>query len=113
MAQKRTLPVTESRNIFLAANNGQNVVQDRPSPKEESPAILTPAFPHKFIGKVRIQKADTFEELAIFLTNSGNFFVKEGNMIDSDFKLLKINDNDADVQYVGNAEMIKVQIKGR
>jgi hypothetical protein len=34
-------------------------------------------------------------------------------MIDSDFKLLKINDNDADVQYVGNAEMIKVQIKGR
>lgn len=107
----------ESRNIFLASresSGGQSNPQaGSPQEGQRTPQLVIPPFPYKIIGKVRFLKPGGPEEYAVIFNGFGNTFVKEGEMIDPNYKLIKLYENDADVQYAGLAEIIKVEIKGR
>lgn len=107
----------EPRNIFLPQQHSKssNGLRESESslPGEEKPApFLTPAFPYKVLGKVRFHQADGFEQVAVVFNGFSNIFVKEGEMIDPNFRLLKINEDDVDIQYSDQTEIIKIEIKG-
>ena len=105
----------EPRNIFLPQQHTQSSsrLQESILPGVEKPEpFLSPPFPYKVIGKVRFHKSAGFEDVAIVFNGFSNVFVKEGEMIDPNFKLIRINEDDVDIQYSGQNEIIKIEIKG-
>lgn len=105
----------ESRNIFLAKKNEKNINKQEIKEEEKFATLQIPQipqFPYKLIGVVRIYKSSNYTKFAVFFNGSENVFVKEGEMIDPIFQLIKINEDDVDVMYLEYNTLIKVEIKG-
>lgn len=114
-------PDKERRNIFrisgesssgLSSSQTGSTQAGSPQGGGKDPKLVVPPFPYKIIGKVRFLKPGGPEEYAVIFNGFGNLFVKEGEMIDPNYKLVKLNEDDADIQYVGLDEILKVEIKG-
>lgn len=102
----------ESRNIFLAKKNEKNINKQEIKEEEKFATLQIPQFPYKLIGVVRIYESSDYTEFAVFFNGFRNVFVKEGEMIDPIFQLIKINEDDVDVMYLDHNTLIKVEIKG-
>ena len=111
----------EPRNIFLVSreSSGEQIGPQadssqacNPQGKERIPQFIVPLFPYEITGKAQFLRPSGPEEYAVIFNGFGNLFVKEGDMIDPNYKLLKLYENGADVQSGSLAEFIKVETKG-
>jgi hypothetical protein len=109
--QKRIYPNRVTRNIFSTSETQESVQKSGSSSSNPLPTP-PPLFSYKLISIVRIHKSNQTNEIAVFSNGRDNVFVKEGEMIDPNFQLIKINIDHVLVKFSGSPDAIRIELRG-